>query len=1084
MKKTLLLFLFLSLHYVNAQVILNHNVGNTLVDSGMPSCEYYNESWSRVFNLSDFGIELGDQFLIRSGQVGISKSYKGAYLEFSIFSIDSNFPDSRPQLLGVQEYIMVPAIEDTPQIIQKEFSKPIVVPAGVERILVTIGKVVDHYNPNSAAVIIAATAKDNDISWYEGCRKYYNYTPTTELDIPVPNANFYINVTGDIINHSNFGSQATLTHNGLCDKVIETSQYSCTGGGLKFGRTFILEDFGITKNEEYTIKSGQVAFSRTGVSDVKIQFNIYKIDADFPISLSDADLIGSSQIVDLPYVGTGTFPRIFNVEFENPITIPSNVDRILVEVYNLARPGYSSMAWIAGSEQSKDLSWIKSEASGCPPFQEYKTTIDLGGPDINYYINVTGNVKHTSNTFTINISNICSEFLKEFSIDDESNVASILWNFGDIDSGALNQTTDLSPFHDFSKDGRYTITATVTSKNGNVEVLTETIDVKEPPTAYGINDVYACETNAGSGISTTFDVHTIEQQVLGGQTDKVVSYIDGSGKKYNVLPNPFTNTIKDRETIRVRVAHENNSCCYSETSFDLLVNHLPQINTIPDLQICDDDAGGIAVFDISNLKSDLIDTQPNLQLSLFFQNGEQIPSPLPSTISNKIPDQEVLTARVTNTITMCSSESTFRLIVNELPVANNLVDLIGCDDNQDGISEYFDTSQIETQVLSGQTGMAVTYYDEGGKTLANPLPNPYTNTTANIETLTVRVTNTQTGCYAETPLNLITSVKPQINQPKTRFACDAGNGYSTFDLGDIEEELIGNQSGLTIYYFDEKGTTLASPLPANFQNTSAWSQRIRVRVENISNPLCFSETNLDLFINELPELDIAANFVICDNEPGLQISRSEKFDSWQWEDPQGTIISTSSEAYLSIEGTYTLTVGKLENGILCTNSNTFEFKRSEPPSIQQIDFADCSDNNYIAIQASGDGDFEYSIDGVNFQNSELFPFISGGVYNVTVRDKEGCGQDSQEVVLVDYKKVFTPNGDGYNDYWQVEGIEAYPDAKIYIFDRYAKLLKQITTQSAGWDGTFNTTQMPSDDYWFHIDLGNGRVYKNHFTLKR
>jgi PKD repeat protein len=53
-----------------------------------------------------------------------------------------------------------------------------------------------------------------------------------------------------------------------------------------------------------------------------------------------------------------------------------------------------------------------------------------------------------------------------------------------------NTSTDLSPFHDFSIDGKYTVTAIVTGKDGTVETLTETIDAKEPQ-AYGINNIYA-----------------------------------------------------------------------------------------------------------------------------------------------------------------------------------------------------------------------------------------------------------------------------------------------------------------------------------------------------------------------------------------------------------------------------------------------------------------------------------------------------------------------------------------------------------------------------------------------------------------
>jgi len=699
--------------------------------------------------------------------------------------------------------------------------------------------------------------------------------------------------------------------------------------------------------------------------------------------------------------------------------------------------------------------------------------------DVLYYKH---NLDQTNPDALITFEETCTSQETRFSIG--GNFDSVSWNFDDPLSGTDNTSSLIEPTHTFTGAGIYNVSALVTCGTEQQTITVKVVSSEKPSINQPAN-IYSCEDSVGSSVSSTFDTSTISNEIISSQSGLIINYFSSSGTELpSPLPNPFTNTTPGKQTIIARVYNVDNPECYAETSFDLIVNALPQINPVNPLVTCDDDTDGQALFDISTLKNDLIGNQPNLKLELFYENGQQVAMPLPATLVNQKPNAENLTARVTHTLTGCSTETLVQLVVNPLPIANPLPDLIGCDDNNDGISEYFDTSQIETLVLNGQTGMAVTYYDAAGNTLPSPLPNPYTNSTANTETLTVRVTNTQTGCYEETSLKLITSAQPQINQPTTRFACDAGNGYSSFDLSDLEQELIGTQAGLTITYTDETGTVLPTPLSASFQNTTAWSQRINIRVENATNALCYSETYIDLEVNALPELLIEDTFVICDNEPGLALSRTETFDLWEWEDPTGTIISNTSDAYLSLEGNYVLTIGEIQNGMMCTNSYAFELKRSEPPAIQKVDFADWSDNNYIEVQASGGGNFEYSIDGIHFQDNPLFQFISGGVYEATVRDKAGCGIDFKTVVLIDYKKVFTPNGDGYNDYWQIEGIEAFPDASIRIYDRYGKVLKQLTPQSVGWDGTFNTKTMPSNDYWFEVDLGNGRSYKNHFTLKR
>ena len=111
--------------------------------------------------------------------------------------------------------------------------------------------------------------------------------------------------------------------------------------------------------------------------------------------------------------------------------------------------------------------------------------------------------------------------------------------------------------------------------------------------------------------------------------------------------------------------------------------------------------------------------------------------------------------------------------------------------------------------------------------------------------------------------------------------------------------------------------------------------------------------------------------------------------------------------------------------------------------------------------------------------------------------------------IIDYPRYFTPNADGYNDYWNIFGLANQGGAEIYIFDRYGKLIKQISSQSEGWDGTYNGNPLPADDYWFTVTFEEDiikietfdnpitgetetlevpttiqREFKAHFSLKR
>ncbi|WP_298239545.1 T9SS type B sorting domain-containing protein, partial [uncultured Algibacter sp.] len=98
----------------------------------------------------------------------------------------------------------------------------------------------------------------------------------------------------------------------------------------------------------------------------------------------------------------------------------------------------------------------------------------------------------------------------------------------------------------------------------------------------------------------------------------------------------------------------------------------------------------------------------------------------------------------------------------------------------------------------------------------------------------------------------------------------------------------------------------------------------------------------------------------------------------------------------------------------------------------------------------------------------IFRNVPLGEHTITVRDLEGCGQTQKTIMVMDYPKYFTPNGDGDNETWNIVGISNQMQARILIFDRYGKLLKQLNPNGLGWDGTYNGVLMPTSDYWFNL----------------
>jgi gliding motility-associated-like protein len=136
----------------------------------------------------------------------------------------------------------------------------------------------------------------------------------------------------------------------------------------------------------------------------------------------------------------------------------------------------------------------------------------------------------------------------------------------------------------------------------------------------------------------------------------------------------------------------------------------------------------------------------------------------------------------------------------------------------------------------------------------------------------------------------------------------------------------------------------------------------------------------------------------------------------------------------------------------------------------------------------GTGNYMYQLGEGNFQSSNVFENVASGVHIVKVIDTQGCTYLTEEITVINYMQFFTPNGDGYNDNWRIGDLNQ-PDAKIYIYDRYGKLIKQISgsENANGWDGTYNGQPMPASDYWFLIEYKENKevkIFKSHFSLKR
>jgi gliding motility-associated-like protein len=644
------------------------------------------------------------------------------------------------------------------------------------------------------------------------------------------------------------------------------------------------------------------------------------------------------------------------------------------------------------------------------------------------------------------------------------------------------------------------------------------------PTTLGFSPFNLTEANieiSDNAIDETFTYFLTQAAAISG---------DITSPDFINNPTVFENRTVSNDAVWARIENSFGCARFSEILLNVSTTVIPS-SFLASFNQCDDfldvngldnannnDRDGIATFDFSSVHTTVLGFIPPGQNPLpprYFRNEADALAEINEIIdiSNYrnigYPDSQFIYVRIDSDIANdCLGLGAHILLnVEPLPIANTVSINRQCDDDSDG--EFpFDTSHIEDTVLGTQSIADVTieYFDEIGNPLPSPLPNPFLTAS---QTITVRVTNNTTlapdgPCYDETSLEFIVDVSPIANPVVPFIVCDGDSGdvdddgLYPFNTSNIERTVLGSQTDMDVFYTyqDENGTLInnATSLP-NPLNSS--SQTITVNVANSLNSQCVTSTNIDFIVNPLPEFSIETPQIVCSSDPTFTIDLDPLEDNtsetflYEWVDEVGTFISNNPTLTVSTSGTYFITLTKAD-GTGCSRTKEIFVNASELATITRNDITivEISDNNTITINetALGLGDYEYTLDDEfsSYQSNPFFDHVKGGIHTLFVRDKNGCGTTSIDISLIDYPNFFTPNNDGYNDSWQIFGINSQfqPQSDIYIFDRFGKLLKQLNPLGGSWNGMFNGMLLPTDDYWFRVMLQDGRELKGHFTLKR
>ena len=677
--------------------------------------------------------------------------------------------------------------------------------------------------------------------------------------------------------------------------------------------------------------------------------------------------------------------------------------------------------------------------------------------------------------------------------------------------------------------------------NGCFTVGTFNIEVLINPTIVTPAPYELCDDlgEPNDGI-TTFMLSSRDNEITGGDANLSVAYFEDMAFTIPLDPDMYDNIVPNTQTVYVQVT-AGDTGCISTTTLTLVVNPNPDAGTPDPLSLCDinDTGDQMESFDLTNATTtNQITGGAGWDLEYYFSfNGaftqdatDVVPPPLNDFVNTQVPSQTIY-IRVTDPLTGTGCFEIVELVLNVDPLPDDtgvIMDIYECQLPFTGIEtiDLLDPQyDLVSQILNGQdpANFTISFFLDQGDAQAGGGPSlivdPNNHTTSMaVETIWVGITNISTGCYIGGNQSFTINIREDATAtaPMPYTICDnepPNDGLGIFDLDqttnpDLYNEILNGQDPtrfiVTFHQTFEEADQGINALPGMYPNVIN-PQQIFIRVTNDGDddPKCYAVTDMLLSVEQLPDIVLEDAYRLCVDASGNPIASefggasppfidtglNPALYSFTWT-LNGTLIPGAfGPSITALEGgVYEVTVTELSTG--CTNVGSTTVTVSSPPLVFSAEVITnaFADSHSIEAMAQGQGDYVFSLDGGPFQASGLFEDVLPGNHIVTIQDVNGCGSVEIQVSVIDYPRFVTPNSDGYHDTWNIIGIAgADPTAKIYIFDRHGKLLKQVNPLGPGWDGTYNGNPLPSSDYWFLVEYTEDdttKEFRGHFTLKR
>ncbi|KQK27270.1 chromophore lyase [Chryseobacterium aquaticum] len=462
-----------------------------------------------------------------------------------------------------------------------------------------------------------------------------------------------------------------------------------------------------------------------------------------------------------------------------------------------------------------------------------------------------------------------------------------------------------------------------------------------------------------------------------------------------------------------------------------------------------------AIFNFSTLTPGIINGNTNFTVSYHYNTNDLLTGNNPITAPVAVNTTDTYYYSITytdptnpnNPINKCKQTGKFKFKDGSITATD--ATLTECNNNNEGTAVFNLTTANVINIPTATKKYYPSMFDLNAGT--NEITNPYQYLSAGGSAF-VLVTS-QFGCtdVAEIKLNFYPVV---VVTEATLRACFIEANPST-GLFNLTNANVTSLTGAVKKYYPS-ATDAVNQTNEILNPTTYIAPNGVVYVRVVSGDGCYTVAKVTLVVIPPVYSTVLIDKVIC-IEDRTTLDAGPGFTAYEW----STGATTQTISNVGV-GTYWV---KLTTGD-CTAIQNVKVYATEQPVVSNVEIT----NNSITVNAiGGTPAYQYSLDNVNWQDSNVFTGLTRGDYTVYVKDSYDCNPIEVNVVLPNIINVITPNGDGINDAIDYSALASKTNLVLTIFDRYGTKIHQADkSNNYTWNGTVAGKKIPTGTYWYSV----------------